>query len=395
MFIRPPDENATPDAFFRLRLCTGNVHELLYNRGSGPDMTKPVGIREIAEALGVSIGTVDRALHGRSDVSPNTRARVMKKAEELGYQPNIAARSLKLNRRFRVGVFFPREIASFFDPLRAGVRAAASSANGVNVDLVFRTFPRFDKGDAELLSSSLKEEFNGILVAPGNPDRVGPILTEFSRKGVAVVCVTSDAPRSEHIASVTADSQVSGALAAELFSRTIQKQGSLAAITGELTTQDHAEKLRGFAANLAVFAPHLSMLPAIESQDKPALAYRQAVALLSRKPAPLGIYVSTANSLPVLRAMEETGGLGKIQIVTTDLFPELVPYIESGALLATLYQRPFTQGKTALELLLAYLINGKSPEPRVRIAPHIIMRSNLGLFSTSASSGSEADEARK
>ena len=348
-------------------------------------MTKSIGIRDIAEALGISIGTVDRALHGRYGINPTTRENVIKKAQELGYSPNIAARSLKLNHRFRIGVFFPREIASYFDPLRAGVRAAATSSTGVNVDLAFRTFSRFDKGDAEMLSSSLKEEFNGILVAPGNPDRVGPILTEYSRKGTAIVCVASDAPRSERIASVTVDSEVCGALAAELFSRTVQKQGSLAVITGELTTMDHAEKLRGFAANLAVYAPHLSMLPAIESLDRPALAHRQTINLLSRRPAPLGIYVSTANSLPVLRAMEEKGVLGKIQIVTTDLFPELVPYIESGRLLATLYQRPFTQGRRAFELLLAYLINGKAPEPCVRIAPHIIMRSNLSLFPTGIS----------
>ena len=60
---------------------------------------KAAGIRDIAEALGTSIGTVDRALHGRSGVSARTKARVLRKAEELGYKPNIAARSLKLTGR--------------------------------------------------------------------------------------------------------------------------------------------------------------------------------------------------------------------------------------------------------------------------------------------------------
>jgi DNA-binding LacI/PurR family transcriptional regulator len=77
----------------------------------------PPSIKDIAQALGISIGTVDRALHGRSGVNPATRARVLKKAEQLGYRPNIAARALKLNRRLRIGVYFPRDIASFFDPL--------------------------------------------------------------------------------------------------------------------------------------------------------------------------------------------------------------------------------------------------------------------------------------
>jgi LacI family transcriptional regulator len=343
---------------------------------------KPPNIKDIALALGISIGTVDRALHGRSDVSPTTRARVLKKAEQLGYKPNIAARSLKLNRRLRIGVYFPQEIASFFDPLRTGVRAAASALTGVNVELVFRTFPRLDQGDVEVFAADANQKFDGVLVAPGNPEHIGPTLSVLARRGIPVVCVASDAPRSERLASVTADAHVSGAIAAELFSRTIQKTGHLATITGELTTVDHAEKLRGFAANLAVFAPHLSLLPAIESHEQPKLAYRQATALLSRKPYPLGIYISTANSIPVLRALEEQNLLGRIQVIATDLFPDLVPYIESGRILATLYQRPFSQGKTALELLFRYLLDGVTPAPLVRLSPHIILRSNLALFAS-------------
>jgi len=343
---------------------------------------KPPSIKDIAEALGVSIGTVDRALHGRTDVSPTTRARVLKKAEQIGYQPNIAARSLKLNRRLRIGVYLPREIASFFDPLRSGVRAAASAPTGVNVELVFRTFPRLDEGDLALFTADADQKFDGIIVAPGNPDHIGSTLNALARRKIPVICVASDAPRSERLASVTADAHASGAIAAEIFSRTIQKTGHLATITGELTTLDHVEKVRGFAANLAVFAPNLSLLPAIESHEQPKLAYRQTIALLSRRPYPLGIYISTANSIPVLRALEEKNVLGKIQVITTDLFPELIPYIESGKILATLYQRPFTQGKTALELLFRYLIDGVTPATLARFAPHIILRSNLALFAS-------------
>jgi LacI family transcriptional regulator len=341
---------------------------------------KPPSIKDIAQALGISIGTVDRALHGRSDISLATRARVLKKAEELGYRPNIAARSLKLNRRIRIGVYFPQEIASFFDVLRSGVRAAAAATTGVNVELVFRTFPRLDQGDLELLKADTNEKLDGILVTPGNPNHIGPALNEVARRGIPVVCVASDAPRTDRIASVTADAHASGAIAAELFSRTIHKTGQLVTFAGDLTTLDHAEKLRGFAANLAVFAPHLSLLPAMESHEKPTVAYRQAVTLLSHKPYPLGIYVSTANSISILRALDEKGLLGEIKVITTDLFAELLPYIESGKVLATLYQRPFAQGKTALELLLRYLVQGTAPDVTTRLAPHIILRSNLCLF---------------
>src|SRR5205814_1914946 len=217
---------------------------------------------------------------------------------------------------------------------------------------------------------------------PGNPDRIGPALNEIARRGTPILCVASDAPRADRLASVTTDAHASGAIAAELFSRTLTKPGQLVTFAGELTTLDHAEKLRGFAANLAVFAPHLSLLPAVESHEKPAMAYRQAMSLLSRKPYPLGVYVSTANSLPILKALEEKHLLGDVQVITTDLFPELLPYLESGKIIATLYQRPFTQGRTALELLLRYLMHGTTPQPVTRLAPHIILRSNLSLLTS-------------
>ena len=52
-----------------------------------------VTIRQLAQLSGVSIGTVSRALNGYTDVSPETRARVMRLARELDYTPAAAARS--------------------------------------------------------------------------------------------------------------------------------------------------------------------------------------------------------------------------------------------------------------------------------------------------------------
>ena len=45
------------------------------------DVRKPAGIKDIAQALGVSIGTVDRALHGRPGINPSTQKRVLKMAQ--------------------------------------------------------------------------------------------------------------------------------------------------------------------------------------------------------------------------------------------------------------------------------------------------------------------------
>lgn len=339
------------------------------------------GIKDIADALGISIGTVDRALYDRPGVSPTTRDRVLRMAKKLGYQPNIAARALKLHKRTRIAVQLPKEISFFFDPLREGVRSAAAASFGTELDLEFMDYPRFGAGDIELLRAVTAERYDGVLCAPGDASKAGSLINELQHRGVMVACVSSDVTRSERLTSVAIDGRVSGSLAAELLINTLQSPCAVASVTGTLRTLDHAEKLRGFAATLALFAPHLSLLPALEAHDDPREAYQQAKELLERRPGIRGLYVSTANSLSVLRAVRENKRAKQIRVVTTDLFPELASMIEAGDVMATLYQRPFRQGRVAMLALLRYLTEGVRPPSRTLLAPHIVLRSNLPIFS--------------
>jgi LacI family transcriptional regulator len=90
--------------------------------------------------------------------------------------------------------------------------------------------------------------------------------------------------------------------------------------------------------------------------------------------------VTTEASVPVLKAAEDAGLLPGLTIITTDLFPALVPQLRSGAVAATIYQRPRTQGKMAFRMLHEFLVEGGTSSPQVSLAPHLVMRGNLDFF---------------
>jgi LacI family transcriptional regulator len=347
---------------------------------------KPRGIKEIAETLGISIGTVDRALHERRGVSPKTREKVLKTAKRLNYTPNIAARNLKLNRHLRIGVYLPRQIASYYDALREGIQKSAAAETSVQIDLKFFDYPRLGEGDLDAMKKSDWLQFDGVILAPGHPSQFQQISAAAAQNQKPLVCVTTDAPRLIKLASIRADSFVSGAVAAELLGSWIHEQADIAIFTGDLEVQDHADKLKGFAGSLAMNAPHLRLIPTVESRDSFELAYASAKKVLEKCPDLRGMYINTANSLPVLKALAESGRLGRIRTITTDLYPELIPYIERGEVSASLYQRPYTQGKLAFEVLAAFLARGVVPHSDTRLAPHIILRSNLPLFADAVES---------
>ncbi|MBS1813307.1 MAG: LacI family DNA-binding transcriptional regulator [Acidobacteria bacterium] len=336
---------------------------------------KPAGIKQIADALGISIGTVDRALHTRPGVSATTRDRVLKMAEKLRYKPNVAARSLKLNRTFRVGVFLPREIGSFFDALRDGIRAAAEQV-GASVALEFYSYPRLGVGDVAALKKNGWDRFDGLILAPAEPLKLAAITKAAAKSGKPMVFVATDAPGLTRCVSIATDAVVSGSVAAELLGRFVRETGPVALFTGSLKIEDHAEKCRGFSDSLSSFAPHLKLLPVIETHESEEEAYREAVALLKRERNLCGVYINTANSVPVLRAIRESKRA--LTVIATDLFPELVRLIESGLVTASLHQRPFTQGRLAFEAMYRALQGGEVSVTRV--APHVVLRSNLGLF---------------
>jgi LacI family transcriptional regulator len=341
--------------------------------------TKDTGIKDIATALGVSIGTVDRALHERPGINSETRARVLKMAQRLGYRPNVAARHLKLRRKLQIFVNLPKEIASFFDALRAGIQEAARPFQST-VEIQFRTSPRLGEHDVELLAEAVEAGANGIILAPGHPADFKPWIYKAVQKNVPVVCVATDAPGSEQLTTISSDPFVSGAMAAELLTRFSPSCGPGLIVTGSLSTVDHAEKIRGFKEFLKCSSSVTEIASVIEAHDDADEALRLTRACLKRHPRIDAIYVCTANSVPVIRAIEKEGRGGQVAVITTDLFPALVPFIRSGKVLATIYQRPRAQGRMAFQALYEFLVEGTCPPLRHRLSPHIILASNLDLF---------------
>ena len=65
-----------------------------------------VSMKDIAQKCGVSIATVSKALNGQQDISEPTRQRIVEAVEELGYTTNSAARALKTNRTYNLGILF-------------------------------------------------------------------------------------------------------------------------------------------------------------------------------------------------------------------------------------------------------------------------------------------------
>jgi LacI family transcriptional regulator len=339
-----------------------------------------VTLFDIADALGVSIGTVHRALHDHPGVSPMTKTRVVQMAKSLGYRPNLAARYLSSKKNLRIAVITLQGTTSFWDEVRAGISEEARTTLIENVELDFQTYPRLGEGDEEAFKAALDAETDGIIIFPSRPHKLRPWIRRASRLNIPVMCVVTDAPNTSRLAVISINTLASGSLAADLMGRFLKGTGKLAVTLSDLAITEHAEKYAAFEKTVGSLYPGMRVLKPVEDHDVEFEAYDKSRKLFAAHPDLAGIYVTTEASIPVINAARDVNMLDKLTIITTDLFPAIVDEIQSGKVTATIYQRPRTQGRMAFRVLREFLTEGQCPSYQVTLAPHLVMRGNLEFF---------------
>ncbi len=339
------------------------------------------GIHLIAQMANVSIGTVDRALHGRGGIKESTRQRILDIARQIGYTPNLAARALSVARAStRIGVCMPREIRFFYDQLWVGVIDEGKRLSQLGVEFVNRPVQVLGEGDTDLLQELVDSGVNGIILTAGNPKDLKPLIDAAEQKGTRVVCVSTDAPESQRSSIVCVEPYLNGCLAGELMGKFVPPGSKVAVVAGMLMAEDHRKKADGFVHAFPRHCPGGKIAAVIEGHEDEDESFQKTFELLRRVPTLAGIYVNTVNCLPVCRALGARNLGGKVKLITTDLFAEMSSYFRKGTITASIYQHPHRQGQLAVRLLADNLISKVSLPASVYLSPGVVMSSNLHLF---------------
>jgi LacI family transcriptional regulator len=339
------------------------------------------GIHQIAELANVSIGTVDRALHGRNGIRESTRRRILQIAAQIGYTPNLAARALSASRSgVRVGVCIPREIRFFYDQLWSGVLDEARRVAQLGVQLVYRPVPRLGVDETEAFKELVESGVNGIILTAGDPEGLRPLIDSAEANGIRVVCVSTDAPGSRRSTVICVEPWLNGCLAGELMGKFVAPGSKVAVVAGMLSTEDHRRKTDGFSDAFPRHCPGGKIVRVVEGHEDEDESFQKTFDLLGSVPGLVGLYVNTVNCLPVCRALAAHGLAGKVKLITTDLFAEMAAYFRKDIITASIYQQPHRQGQLAVRHMADHLTTKMPFPPTVHLSPGVVMSSNLNLF---------------
>ncbi|HET9802150.1 MAG TPA: LacI family DNA-binding transcriptional regulator [Candidatus Acidoferrum sp.] len=121
-----------------------------------------VTLKDIARDLGVSVITVSKALRNHSDISEQTKARVIKRVQELNYRPNLAARALVTGRTNMIGFVIPDLLNSFFSEV---VRGVAVALRNTGYTLVVTSSEQDPKLERQAVEQFITRRVDMLLIA--------------------------------------------------------------------------------------------------------------------------------------------------------------------------------------------------------------------------------------
>ena len=158
--------------------------------------TDKIRIKDIAERAGVSVGTVDRVLHERPNVSKSAREKVEQALAEMDYQPNVYASALAYNKDYTFYCIIPlHDSEAYWDEIEQGVKAATARRRDFHVSLKLLYYERFNSPSfVNATKECLEQNPDGVIVVPAKLEFTRDFTDQLSEKNIPFILLDSYLP---------------------------------------------------------------------------------------------------------------------------------------------------------------------------------------------------------
>jgi LacI family transcriptional regulator len=325
-----------------------------------PGVERPATIYDVARAAGVSHATVTRLLKGYAGIRPETRDRVDEAIRELGYRPNLTARSLTTGRSHRIAALTHEITQVGPNKILEGANLAARDA-GYLLDVI--TLDVHDSAAIrESIDLALQFDLAGVLALSSTDEVTNAVESTTFRVPVYLATGQDKLP------------PAASGLFAVLSHLTELGHRDVVHIAGPPDWVGARNRVREYEA--AVVELGLNSRGVIHGDWSARSGYEAIASLPPQLPATAFVAANDQTALGVILALNERGFRvpDDVSVTGVDDTPEAAYFSPP---LTTLRLDFTAQGRDAVEQLLAR-IDGVAPPPAPQRRPELIVRRSTG-----------------
>lgn len=182
-------------------------------------MAGKIRIKDIAEKSGVSVGTVDRILHNRPNVSKVAREKVDKVLKEINYQPNMYASALAYNKSYVFWLIIPKhESEAYWEEIEEGAAKACDARRDFNIEVKIKYYKRFHVDTfVKVTKECLEASPDGVIIVPSTLEVTRQFTDKLHESETPFVLLDSYMPDLKPLSFYGQDSFQSGYFAAKML----------------------------------------------------------------------------------------------------------------------------------------------------------------------------------
>jgi LacI family transcriptional regulator len=334
-----------------------------------------VTIRNLAEKLNLSITTVSRALDGYNDVAEETRQRVVKAAQEMGYVPSYAARQLRRKRSDAIGYILPTSSPRFTDPFYVNfLTGLCDEVASQQLDLSITSCPPNSDIEQNMYRRWVQSRrVDGVVL---NRIRLNDWRIQFLAENNVPFVTLGKSNIAEAYPYIEVD-DVTGVK--DLVTHLAEKgHRRIAFIGASPELMIHANRFRGFQAGLEAAGIAYDPILYVEGDLGEAGGYKAAATLLNQQPRPAAIIgINDLTALGVLQAAKERGIYVGTELAIAG-YDGIKETEFTNPPLTTLYQPTYEIARRLAHMLIRRIEGNELEETHVTMKPQLIIRASTG-----------------
>lgn len=345
-----------------------------------------IRIKDIAARAGVSVGTVDRVLHKRPNVSKSALEKVEKVLKEINYQPNVYASALAYNKSYTLYCILPKHTSeAYWQEIEIGAIKAVEFRRDFHLNIKLRHFSRLQpESYLETCQRCLDEKPDGVILVPTTLEATKVFADELHKRNIPFVLLDSYMPDLNPLSFYGQDSFQSGYFAAKMLMLIAQKEKSIMLMRqtfeGKITSRQQENREVGFRNYMEKFYPKVEIKVLDLPMGKDKATYNAMLEdFFTANRDVHHCFTINSKAYIVGDFILETNRKN-VQIMGYDMVPRNAECMRKGSISFLIAQHAYQQGFSSVDTLFQKIVLKKDVRPINYMSIELLSKENMDFY---------------
>ena len=349
-------------------------------------MNRKITIKDIADQGGVSVGTVDRVLHNRPNVSEKALVKVNKVLSEMNYQPNVYASALAMNRACVLYVIMPEhESEAYWEEVEEGAHKAIEQRRDFRLTMRILYFDRFSKSSfSETCQQCLEEKPDGVILVPSTLELTRLFTDELHDLNIPFILLDSYMPDLKPLAFYGQDSFQSGYFAARMLMLVACNEKEIMlmkqTINGRVASKQQDNREVGFRHYMHDHFPNVDIIEVDLALENVRESYIDILRNFFDAHPKIHHCITFTSKAHIVGEYLLKHNRRNVQIMGYDMVAKNAECLRQGSISFLIAQHGYMQGFNCVDALFRALVLKKEVNPVNYMPIELLTRENVDFY---------------